>query len=643
MSYSSMNAAESGTSLQPKHKSGRSGGGDHPSEHHARLRDAFEREAESHERRGQRLSWLRLFTFLAAVVLFATAWSERSPLMAALGGVCVLAFAAAVITHGRALLAQAQALCRRDIHLRHLARLGLAWTRFPSKGDALLPRDHDYGWDIDLVGQGSLFQRIDVTHTRDGERTLIDWLGRLPDREVAIARQDAVRELRDLSEFRQELEAAAGIDLKDKLDPTRFEALAGVPLLYEKRAWLLWAARILPAITLVLIAGGGTLWASALWLLPALVQLGIIVAFGRTVAHTLEVTSARAQALEAYRDMLLSLERGRFQSPCLRELQTRIAFGSVPASAHLARLAFWVGLGELRHNYLFHVVINWLTLWDLHVLHGIEGFVRDVGLRSSEWFRALGELEALASLATLAHAEPDAIMPELLDEAGALRAEGLGHPLLTAAARVANDVELRGPGSALVVTGSNMAGKSTLLRAIGQNIALALAGGPVIAQSMQVPRVRLRASMRADDSLELGSSYFHAELSKLKRVIAEADQLPPVFFLLDELLRGTNARARHVGAKAVLMHLLERHGTGLCATHDVELAALGHSDEARIENVHFTDVIVEGEMRFDYKLRPGIVRTSNALRLLALAGVDVPLREREALEGAAPALKGPPE
>jgi DNA mismatch repair ATPase MutS len=178
-----------------------------------------------------------------------------------------------------------------------------------------------------------------------------------------------------------------------------------------------------------------------------------------------------------------------------------------------------------------------------------------------------------------------------------------------------------------------MAGKSTLLRSVGLNIALALAGGPTIARSMQVPRVRLRASMRADDSLEAGSSYFHAELSKLKRVIEDATLPPPVFFLLDELLRGTNARARHVGARAVLVHLLDRSGTGLCATHDVELAALGNQDEKRIENVHFTDVMVNGEMCFDYCLRKGIVRTSNALRLLALAGIDVPQAEREALEG----------
>jgi hypothetical protein len=617
---------------------------------HARLRDAFDREAQGHEQRGNRFSWLRLVTFIAGAVLLTAAWPGRSAGLALAGLACFGAFVAAVAAHGRAIAAQAQALCRRDIHVRHLARLGHAWTRFENKGESLLARDHAYAWDIDLVGQASLFQRIDVTHTRDGERTLIDWLSRLSASDAAKARQVAVLELRDRVEWRQELEAVALFNHTAKLDPSPVEALASVPSVFASRPWLLWLARGMPPATLLLFIGGSLhVWPSSLWLLCAILQSVLLALIGRDLRHTLDVVSAKAPALEAYHGMLVLLERATFESPLLRELQTRVAFGHVPPSSHLSRLAFWVGLAELRYNYLFHVLVNVFMLWDLHVVHGIEGFVRDVGARASEWFRALGELEALASLATLAHADPDANMPDLVDEHSALHAVGLGHPLLAPGARVPNDVSLRGPGSALVVTGSNMAGKSTLLRAVGQNIALALAGGPVIARSMRVPTVRLRASMRADDSLESGSSYFHAELAKLKRVIADAEAPPPVFFLLDELLRGTNARARHVGAKAVLLHLLDRAATGLCATHDVELAALGQSDAARIENVHFTDVVVDGEMRFDYRLRPGIVRTSNALRLLAMAGVDVPLRDREALEslvvrGSDPAIAGgPPE
>jgi hypothetical protein len=599
------------------------------------LRDQFQQEAQRHKVRGDRLSWLRLATFVAAVVLLASAWSQHSGLVALLGVACLAAFFAAVVAHGRTVADQARALCRRDIHVRQLARLGTGWMRFDSRGETLLARDHAYGWDIDLVGQGSLFQRIDVTHTRHGAATLVHWLAQAAPLSAALARQAAVQELREHVQWRQEFEASAGTQHQDdKLDPSGVEALVTLGSVFEKRPWLLWLARALPVVTLaVFVAGSVGLCTSSLWILLALAQAVLLKLSAKAVGHTLNVVAAKAPTLQAYTDLLLTLERAPFESPLLRELQQRIAFDHVPASAHLSRLAFWVGLAESRYNFLFHVVINNLTLWDLHVVHGIERFVREAGQRANEWFRAIGDMEALAALATLAHCDPDASMPELADEHAALVATQLAHPLLSADVRVANDVALRGPGTALVVTGSNMAGKSTLLRAVGLNIALGLAGGPVSATRMVIPRVRLRASMRADDSLESGSSYFHAELAKLKRVIDTADQSPPVFFLLDELLRGTNARARHLGAKAVLLHLLERRGTGLCATHDVELAALGHSDPSRIENVHFTDVVTAGQMHFDYQLRAGIVRTSNALRLLAMAGVEVPRKDREAVEG----------
>ena len=600
---------------------------------HSRLRDQFSAEADRLEQRGNRLSLARLGTFLACVVFTAAAWPEKTLWLFGLAVASLLVFFGLVVAHGKVISAQQRAFCRRDIHVRHLARLGVGWHRFANKGDGLLPREHAYAFDIDLIGQGSLFQRIDVTHTKDGERLLAEWLGAAADGDTTRARQEAVSELRDQVEWRQELEAAGIHDQKlEKLDPSRLAALAQIPRLFEQKPWLLPVSRILPVFTLSAIAAGSFgLVHERLWVLFVAVQFALKWSIGKTVGQTLDILEAKTPVLEAYKELLLLLERARFQSPLLVSLQKRVSFGQVPPSAHLARLSFWVNLAELRHN-LLHVVIDPITLWDLHVLYGVEKFMREAGGRTSEWFQAVGELEALASLATLAHGDPSAIMPELSDERAPLEATGIAHPLLLPNARVANDLHLRGPGTALVVTGSNMAGKSTLLRSVGQNIALALAGGPVIAESMRVPRVRLRASMRADDSLEGGSSYFHAELSKLKRVIDSADASPPVFFLLDELLRGTNARARHVGAKAVLVHLLERGSTGLCATHDVELAALGNTDAAHIENVHFTDVLKNGEMIFDYRLRPGIVRTSNALRLLAMAGVDVPSEERALLE-----------
>lgn len=601
---------------------------------HAKLRDRFAAEAEQHERRGNRLSWVRLTTFLAVVVLLGGAFLDRSGLLLALGLAALAGFVGAVAAHGRTIAAQERAQYRRDTHIRHLARAGLGWTRFPNKGESLLPRDHAYAWDIDLVGQGSLFQRIDVTHTQLGEQTLVRWLAAASDMSTARARQEAVLELRDQLELRRELEVAAAHPKGDKLDASRVQALVELPLLFPKKRWLRPVSFIGPlAMLLALVLGSLGQIPKSSWVLVAIVQALLLMRIAPELRNTLDVTAAKAPALQAYKQMLLVLEQASWQSPLLLSLQERVKVEGVKPSAQLARLAFWVGLADARLN-IFHIVLNTFLLWDLHVVYGLEGFVRDVGRRVNTWFSALAELEALASFACLAEIDPSANMPELVDEGSPLLAAGLAHPLLSPETRVANDLHLRGPGSALVVTGSNMAGKSTLLRSVGLNIALALAGAPVIAHTMQVPRVRLRASMRADDSLEAGSSYFHAELSKLKRVIADAELAPPVFFLLDELLRGTNARARHVGARAVLVHLLDRSGTGLCATHDVELAALGNQDEKRIENVHFTDVMVNGEMCFDYRLRKGIVRTSNALRLLALAGIDVPMAEREALEGA---------
>jgi MutS domain V len=600
-----------------------------PAESHARRRREFEAEMQRLSTLGNRYQLVRLSTFLAGVALLISGYMQSSTWQLALGAAATLAFFVAVWLHARTISAEERARIRRDLHTRHLARIGHEWARFASTGEALLPKHHAYAWDIDIVGPGSLFQRIDVTHTHHGERTLAAWLSHPADLETARARQDAVWELASAVEFRQEVEAAGTSRSGERLDARGLDALARMPVLFATRAWLRVAIFVLPLITLaVAIAGQLGFGSPMLWLAPVLVQIALNMAFGGSIRHTLDIVESRAPLLESLEAMLLTVERATFRTSWLVGLQKRIAIGDVAPSAHMRRLARWVGFAEFRQNPLFHVPWNALTLWDLHMVYGLERFVRDVGARTDEWLEALGELEAASSLAALTYLDEAASRPELAPAGAGLSARALAHPLLPPDVRIENDVTLRGPGTALVVTGSNMAGKSTLLRAVGQNIALALAGGPVIAEHMSVPSVRLRASMRADDSLESGASYFHAELTKLKRVIERAEVSPPVFFLLDELLRGTNARARHIGAKAVLLHLLERHGFGLCATHDVELAALGDTDPARIENVHFTDVVVEGEMRFDYKLRPGIVRTSNALRLLAMAGIDVPERDQ---------------
>ncbi len=597
-----------------------------PQQDHDQRRQRFEAEAQTLEQQANRLSLARLVLFFAGATALATGIVERAPLWLGVAAGLMLAFALAVFVHAKVLNKAEGAKVRRDIHVRQIARIAGGWQDFANHGAGLLMPTHAYAWDIDLLGPGSLFQRIDVTHTERGERTLVDWLSSAADTAEAKARQTAVAELARAVELRQELEASALLATDGrKLEAGRFHELAQRPLLFDRVPWLKPVIVALPAITLTLyVLGDLAIVPSKLWYVMVAVQLLVLRAFSEHVRHTLDLAAARQGVVEAFEQMLIVVERARFEAPRLQALQQRLAVGSIPPSQHVARLRRWTGFAELRRQFLLYIVVNPLTLWDLHVLSGLEGWIRDVGRHTDGWFDAIAELEAVCSLATLAAAEPDATFPELLDSDQPLSIEGLAHPLLPASTRIANDVTTRGPSSALVITGSNMAGKSTLLRAVGLSVALAQAGGPVCARRARVPKVRLRASMRADDSLQSGASYFHAELTKLRRVVEDAALEPPIFFLLDELLRGTNARARHLGAKAVLLHLIARRGSGLVATHDAMLGQLETELPGQVQNFHFTDVILDGEMTFDYVLHPGVVRTSNALRLLALAGIDVP-------------------
>lgn len=605
-------------------------------ERHARLRARFDAEAEQLRGRESRFSTARLLLFLAAVVLCVAAFSDDSWIAGALGGACTLAFAVAVGLHARVSLRREAALTRRDLHDRHLARMDGRWVSFPVDGAGMLPATHPYAGDIDLIGKGSLLQRIDVTHTSQGVRRLVDWLSAPAEASVVRSRQQAVAELADAVELRQELEASArGAKGDEKLDGGGFAAFAELPALFARWPALYPACLGLPLLTAAVFAAGHFgLLPEPSWLVPLTLQVGLLAATGRRVRRAFDLVSARQGALEAFEGMLCVVERAELQAPALQRVQQRLRSDGHAPSEQLSRLNRLASYAELRSQVLLWAFVNPLLLWDLHVLRALERWNAQVGKRTADWIAALGELEALCSLATLADVDPDTGFPELTD-GGPLVAQAIAHPLLSAKTRVANDLRIEGPSTVVVVTGSNMAGKSTLLRAVGLNVALGLAGGPVCARSLRLPTVRLRASMRAADELQQGASYFHAELTKLRTVVQDAERQPPILFLLDELLRGTNERARHVGARAVITHLLRRGAMGLVATHDMALAALGNALSEGVTNVHFTDVVVDGEMRFDYRLRPGIVKTSNALRLLSMAGIDVPADERRAMESPA--------
>jgi hypothetical protein len=365
------------------------------------------------------------------------------------------------------------------------------------------------------------------------------------------------------------------------------------------------------------------------FLAPFVTEIAVLMALRPRMHKILEAASSKESALSRYAGMLALLENEKFEAPALEALQGRLKESGSSATTEMASLSRIVGFLDARNNEVFQFFIGPALMWDLWCALALDKWRKRAGKAAFGWFRALAELEALASLAGFAFERPDHTFPQLGDDA-TFRGEALGHPLIEADKRVSNDVTVEGPGHALVVTGSNMSGKSTLLRAIGVNAVLANAGAPVCAKRLVLGRLRVATSMRVSDSLEEGTSRFYAELKKLKLVLDLAKKAHEkqgkdgtVLFLLDEILHGTNTRERLIGARAILKELVARGAMGAVSTHDLGLGDLEAEMPDRVKNVHFEEQVKGEEMSFDYRLRTGIVQSSNALRLMKIVGLDV--------------------
>jgi len=605
-----------------------------PRELHETRWGVLAEEALQLARTSRTISAFRLITFVGAVgIAFARGFGYLPFwcwwLAAALG----IAFVALVASHIRIDRIERRVAAAIAFHRWAIERIDGKYGEYPSLGDRFRSDEHPYAADLDLFGQASLFQLVDSTHTRRGEDTLAQWLTEASPLAEVIERQAAVRELAPRDGVREELAVLGTLIRAEKPDPAPLLAWAESPPVVSALPLARVAAFVLPLfliiafalsqldivpIRLVLVAALGQ-WLYALSLLPKVEPIAGAV-------------SAREGALAPYRSMLELIAAERFEAPALERLQAKIKAGKEGArgaAEEIGRLSSIAGFLDARQNEVFRFFIGPLFLWDLHCVLALERWQERAGRRVRAWLDAIGEFEALASLAGFARDHRDTTWP-ILGESAAFRAKGLGHPLIDARVRVTNDVSLRGSGTALLVTGSNMSGKSTLLRSMGINAVLAMAGAPVVASELVMGPVELRTSMWARDSLAKGVSHFYAELEKLKRVVDGIDSGRPLFFLLDEILQGTNSRERIIGARSVLRHLLERGAMGAISTHDVGLLDLGPDLDGKVDKVHFEEQVSESEngksaMSFDYKLRPGVVRSTNALRLMRRVGINVDL------------------
>lgn len=619
-----------------------------PRSRHRQRRERFEAAREAEASRARRISRWRGVAFLAAVALAVGAeWTGGTAAtvlaVAAIGA--LVAFILLIRRHRE--VRRLARWCRElsELAAEGLARLGREWEALPRDREPGPDPNHPYASDLDVVGAASLRRLLSTPATPPGRETIRDWLlGPVDAGEVQI-RQEAVAELASRHDLREEL-AARG-RLAGRVDAGSFRSflawcesepwLAGRPLLVR-------SAQLLPAATAVLaslqILG---VVAGAWWALGPALMLGVVGFVGSELERRLERATAGKAELERYADLLEALAEVPGEADALADIRTTLAGDgeeepAADAVRRLGRIAAWAAA---RRSGLLHFVLQVLFLWDVHVLRSLERWRTRHGGRVRAWLSALGRGEALSALATLQADHPGWCRPSIRIDGTVFEADGLEHPLLPPDASVPNDVTVGPPGTFLLVTGSNMSGKSTLLRAVGLAVVLARAGGPVPARRCSTPPLRVHTVMRVEDSIAEGVSQYLAELQRVRRVVgaarrertsargSEADDRAggsgePVLYLLDEPLQGTNEAERRVALRTVLRHLLRTDALGAVATHDLRLHEV-EDLRAAARPVHFAGTVEEGgdgpRLRFDYRLRKGPATSTNALDLLRSVGL----------------------
>jgi MutS domain V len=586
-----------------------------------RLRLAACRTVESAEERTHvRIGNARLATMAVAAVM---AWLALGPRTLQLGWLAVpgLAFLILVVWHDRVLTRRQRASRAAAFYEQGIARLTDTWAGTGEAGERFLTADHPYAADLDLFGRGSLFELLTTARIRAGEERLAQWLLAPAHPEEVRARQEAVRELRPRLSLREDL-AVLGQETGAGGHPellVRWGAQGPV----VTSGWPQIIAAVLAGLAVVTLALWGSGRADA-WpfVVVGLAELVFSLLVRRRVRQILAAVEEPARDLALLAGVFERFERETFASPRLQSLRQAFGTGGQPPSERIKRLRLLIDLLNSRQNQIFAPVAA-VTLWGTQMAFAVERWRERSGPHLAAWLEGIGDFEALCSLGGYAYEHPGDTWPDLEDAGACFDGTGLAHPLLPESRAVPNDVHLGGELRMLLVSGSNMSGKSTLLRTVGANAVLALAGAPVRATRLRLAPLAIGATLRIQDSLQAGQSRFYAEITRVRAIAAlTADRLP-VLFLLDELLSGTNSHDRQLGAQAIVRGLIDRGAIGLVTTHDLALSSIVEALAPRAANVHFADELEAGTLTFDYRMRPGIVRTSNALALMRAVGLEV--------------------
>ena len=552
-----------------------------------------------------------------------------------------------------------------------MRRLDNKWQGTGNSGARFLKAEHPYAVDLDIFGRASLFELLCTARTQAGEQFLADWLRAPAPPNVVRARQEAVEELRMRLDLREDL-AILGEQTRGAIHPDTLAA-------WGKQPPIVFSAleRTLTGAFVLAVLGGAGWYLTGRGAVPFLVLFAVERLFAQTLSGRIKSVAGTvekpARDLGVFALLLARIEQESVQSPRLTQLhslllaqspsdspiksasQDAASSQSALPSARIARLERLAELLEIPHNPLLKL-LDAVLQFSTFCVFAIENWRQQNGPRIADWNRAVGEWEALSALSGYAYEHPGDPFPEIIGKedihsangntgdatAGAakdievrenknsdtraqivLEAHGLAHPLLPAETAIRNDLTFSDTQRLYVVSGSNMSGKSTLMRALGTNVVLGLAGAPVRAQFLRLTPLQIGASIRTQDSLEAGISRFYAEILRLRQIVDMATAPPPLLFLLDEILHGTNSHDRLVGAEAVIRALVAKNAIGLVTTHDLALARIANDANLRAANVHLEDQLQDGKMAFDYLLRPGVVEKSNAIELMRAVGLEV--------------------
>ena len=612
-------------------------GGD-PRHEYTQRRGDRQQQADRQARRERVVGNARVGVFVAGLIAgyFALATPHLHPAWLA---PFVVGFGALLFAHESVTRAWHRATRAVGFYDASLLRLGDDWRGRGQQGLRFQDEKHPYAADLDLFGPASLFELLCTARTHAGEDTLAAWLcGPAPADEIR-ARQLAVAELCDQLDLREEL-ALLGSDLPVGVDFEGVAAWGRSPVLLT--AWWPRVVALVLGVAAVVCFGG---WIYALFAVPLpdeppgfwqrvgalpfavvlLLEAGFVGLFFRRVQSVLASVEKRDRDLAMLSSVLACLEKATFHSPRLIELRLELTEGDhtgSPPSQRIAALGNLIDLLNSRKNQFF-MPFALLLLWGTQMAYVIERWRSRSGPSIGRWLTIVGQFEAFCALAAFAHANPADPFPEIEDVGPIYDAVGLGHPLMPGGAGVRNDLDLGGPTHVLIVSGSNMSGKSTFLRTVGVNAVLALAGAPVHAVRMRISPLAIGATLRIQDSLQAGRSRFQAELERVKQVVDLSRGPIPLLFLLDEILAGTNSHDRCIGATGVICGLAARGAIGLVTTHDLTLTHITDSLGGTGCNVHFADQFDEGTLQFDYRMRPGVVKNSNALALMRAVGLEV--------------------